>query len=566
MTKKHSCFTLLFFLFTAVLFAAEASIQIADAPYYVGKTIILEVNVIDGQVQDVPLFPPSSQYAIRFRNQKQSRSFSTINGQNTHRFITTFSYAIDFLDDGLIVLPSLLIKTDVGDVTASGLTVNVNPAEKLDGFELLLESSKTDVFQNEETKITVSFLASSSTQNILFSLPFLNNPDLNITPLSASASSGKFYTVELNNKRFIATLKDMSYRGKLYNALSFSFLLSSNVVGPLVLDQGYISFNSAFQLHSIPLSLPLTLNVKPLPDVITSGKGFFAKKEPLITVSLNPDKVYVGDPIRLELSLQNAELFTGDSLALLLAQNRDFELDFVVEALDSEVKDDVQYFRYQLRAKTPNIDVFPSLKFEWFNIEKEQLEIETTPELALTVEAGQRITSDQVIELDQHIAPSQGFLSHLYANDTITNEAQRDQKYKTIFSYYVYFIALLNIVAILFKLLHSSSRTKRWFYKKIYRLGFNYYAKKQDMDSVEKYFSLWLSCLLIGKEGGSINYNSLTYFERVAKLKKKYQFSQADVQTLENLASFYDNRLYNPQKNTALVDNLILPPITYLKE
>ncbi len=383
-----------------------------DQNTLVGGSSFLEIRVTGMEISPPPEIPGTEEYTILFQGQSSQQSTTSTNGRTVTRREIAFRYLLTPLKSGQFTLPDLRLSDGVQTITVRGITFSVKPATPLDGFHLILRSSQKSVYRTEPFPVEFLFLADSNAEELQFSLPFLENSSLKISPHTGSDSF--LYYLNLGDYRFVVNRERIRYKGRNYRGLRIAFDITPNAEGTLILDTAYANFRSGGNRYSIPLNNPLSIQVKPLPPAVREGKGFVSRGGLAVKSKITPDKVYIGDPLELTLTVLNASPYVGDELKLLTSQNLWLSEHFVVNFIKRGGEFEQQTFTYQLRAKREVLDQFLPLKFVWFDLGDEIVKTIETEPLNILIEKGTYLTANSLEPGETSERLKAGFLSHLY--------------------------------------------------------------------------------------------------------------------------------------------------------
>jgi hypothetical protein len=162
--------------------AARLQVQVEDDTLVPGQTVALEVQIIDGRVDDVPEFPVDSGLRSRYRGQGQTRSI--INMKTTR--IVRYSYQLTALAEGKWKVGPFEFKVDGRLVSHPPLVIEVKPAAREEQEKVSVQADISDAapFVGELVTYHLAFRRQVEAHNIRWTPPetpgFIVEPSLEL--------------------------------------------------------------------------------------------------------------------------------------------------------------------------------------------------------------------------------------------------------------------------------------------------------------------------------------------------------------------------------------------------
>lgn len=401
--------TLAFFILTMLAggtsFAEHTvSAQLKKRIMRIGDTTTLEI-IVDGSSETDISVSPLEISGLRISGPHSSRSQQTtiINGRMESSVKTTVSYQITGLKEGTYPIPSMTVSIAGTDHTVGPFSLKVEKTPE--SSEILLRStiSKTNPFIEEPVQYTVSWFVANQVEDYSLVVPAMETrDDIRVEVIQPPAASR---TVELviGRARLPATAREKTIDGITYTEITLRFTVYPLVTGRLSLGIPFVraSIRDGWTVERdffgfsqrVPktktISAAATEHVLVVSEIPAEGRprGFSgAIGRYSLTANAEPREVRVGDPIRIELTVQGTGLLDripridlSDYHAVL----KDFT---VVESLEpGEIRGDRVIFEQIVRAKSDSVMQFPEVSLIYFDTDRKRYDRARSQPIDLTV-------------------------------------------------------------------------------------------------------------------------------------------------------------------------------------
>ncbi len=397
--KYGNLFLMIFlFLLPVVLYSQTVRASVESETAYLGQSILYTIQIKGEEKVERPRLSGFEYFQISEAGESTSMNTSIINGKTSRQVVSEYSWSLTPLREGNLEIPAVQVDVDGHTVSTRKGILKVKTPSALEGFELILSTDSETAFPLMPMRLTLKWLFSSQVSSPEFTLPFLNDPNLEVKNVPApSSQNNDIYQFTINGEKVYAMQSSELYEGEQYASLVMYWDIYPKTPGTLTLEPVILSFKRASERDSwgnyryenaaIP-SNSLTLGIQPLPQEVADYPGgiLVSKDVPDVTVSLDQKRVYPGDPVTVTCRINH--LINTEFLDFKGFQNfRELERDFKVDApsLITDSEENSITISQTIRALSENLTEFPSLPVVYYNQASERVETIYTKPVPLEV-------------------------------------------------------------------------------------------------------------------------------------------------------------------------------------
>ena len=397
--KKYIINAVLFFfipLFSLQAQTVRASVDSSTA--YIGQSIQYSIQISGSEKTERPVLTGFNAFKVEDAGQSTSMRSSFLNGSGSREVVSIFSWKLTPLKTGKLTIPSVKVSIDGKDISTRSGTLEVKDPGPLDGYHLILSSEESDVFPGLPVRVTLKWLFSSQVSTPEFTLPFLDNPDLQIENIPApSRQSNDIFKFTIKGETVYAVQSAEIYKGEQYVSLTMAWDCYPGQTDSIGIQPVLLAFKRAIGRDSwgnykyenavIP-SNALTLKVRPVPGELADSPGGILLADGALSpeTSLDQERVYPGDPVTVELILSglvNPEWTRFPGFSGFPELTRDFVAD--TSSIKTRIEDGKLIISQVVRPKNADISQFPGLKLLYYDREAGEVKSVSTPALSLDV-------------------------------------------------------------------------------------------------------------------------------------------------------------------------------------
>ena len=417
--------------------AAEVTVraEVDTTEVYVGEAFTLRLTVDgdeDPKAPDMSVLAPDFSAVDAGGGRNSSSSMTIINGKvvkESHAGYV-FRYELRAKRAGELTIPALAVKTSAGIRKTVPIVIRVKAPEKRDDFSLELIPAKTGPYVGEAVELKVVWsIGHDEVKEYSFSLPFLDDPRLAVTPLDADGPRDELLEIALGGGRSVVARKGTTMKnGRRMLTVTMRFLLRPRKAGKIDLAPGSVScrylaglraparrdpfsdfFNDDFfnmnmlgrsrrvyRTAAVP-SNALRLQVKPLPEQgrppgFSGLVGDFS-----LAASADPVTAKVGDPITLTIQVAGEHVEAAEAPDLAAQLGADFK---VPADMAPGVTDDsgmVKTFTQTIRAKNASVRRIPALTLDFFDPETGRYRTARSEPIDLTIKPARVVTAADAV-------------------------------------------------------------------------------------------------------------------------------------------------------------------------
>ena len=398
---KHRISLLLILLGGIILFplvsqSVRAGLESSTA--YIGQPVRYTIQISGTEKADRPELDGFADFSIKSAGESTSMRSSFLNGNGTREVISEFNWLLTPLKLGNLEIPSVSITVDGKEILTRPAQLEVKEPGPLEGYHLFLSVEGENAFPGLPVRLTLKWLFSSQVSQPEFNLPFLDNPDLKIGHLPAPpVQKNDIYQFSINGHPAYATQSAEIYEGEQYASLTMGWDIYPVRSGPLTIEQAIISFkrgvgrdgwgNTKYETAVIP-SNSLKITVHEVPEQLKNFSGglLISKNQMGVSLNLDQNKVYPGDPITAEIRLENL-LQPGMTDFEGLQGFSELQELFRVDnsSLITYEEDGTLVIKQTLRARSDRTGEFPALEFLYYNQKTGQIDTVRTDPIDLEI-------------------------------------------------------------------------------------------------------------------------------------------------------------------------------------
>jgi hypothetical protein len=411
----------------AAPFGATAVAERTDP--FVGEPFIFQIQVQGSEDPEQPDLSNVADFTVEFKGGRQnsSRSVTIINGKMVQdvRQGYFFSYQLTPKREGRLIIPSITITADGRTTATDPVAINAQKAVESDDFKLTLKLSKDHCYVGEPVTLTVTWYIGKDVKGFNFTLPLLNNKDLDFFNPAVDMKSGKkLYRIPLGDGEVVGEKGRGRIGAKEFATITFEKILIPNKSGEISIEPATVAcsalygyerrrdmyndeffsdfFNDDFfgrtrrgvyRTVVVP-SNPLSLKVADLPKEGRPDNFAGHIGEYRIRASAAPTDVNVGDPITLTIVLSGSDYLDHVKLPLLDQQPmlaRDFKIPN--EMATGEIKDNTKVFTQTIRALRSDVKEVPPIELSYFDTKTGTYGIARSEPIPLTVKETRVVTA-----------------------------------------------------------------------------------------------------------------------------------------------------------------------------
>jgi len=402
--KKHFIYiTIILLLWAALPLSSQTTgttvrSSVDSSTAYVGQPVRYSIKISGAKKTERPELENFKGFRIQESGESSSVRAYSQNGRTTKVVISEYSWLLYPEHTGNLLIPALSLTIDGKSVRTAEGTLNVIEPAPLEGYHLFLESEGADVFPGLPVRISLKWLFSSQVSQPNFTLPFLEQDNLDVKSLPApSGQNNDIYQFTIGDEIVFATQSAQMYEGKQYASLTIEWDAYPRETGTIELDPVILSFkrgvgqdgwgNVDYENAVIP-SNRLSLQVMPLPeDLKNAPAGLLISKDKLdVQIELDQQRAYPGDPLTLKMKLTN--LSQPDMTDFKGFQNfpelqEQFRIDGA--SLITYEEEDSLIIKQTVRVIDAETVSFPALSFLYYNQATGKTEVSRSEALDLEI-------------------------------------------------------------------------------------------------------------------------------------------------------------------------------------
>jgi len=137
--------------------AGDVALRVSSREVYVGESVVVQIQVVNAEQHDPPVFPDIPAARVRGGSSGTSRNVSWVNGRMTQQVTVTYSYTVTPTRPGTLEIPSIPVRVD-GRVleTAPARIVVTAVGQELGQLVLLeLASDRDSLYLGETIDVTL---------------------------------------------------------------------------------------------------------------------------------------------------------------------------------------------------------------------------------------------------------------------------------------------------------------------------------------------------------------------------------------------------------------------------
>ncbi len=367
-----------------------------------GLTLTLQIQGAD-KFSPPDLSAPGVSIVFRGGGPRNSTSIVSVNGKTTKTVSKSWvgSWTLTAASPGSYHIDGRTWNVGGASITLDSLDWQVLPAVSDDHFSLVQRVEPSTCVPGVPVKYTLVWYLGASAQNPEFSLPILDDANLDPVDASFSVPSGDTFQLEYRGRTIAGVKSIETLGGKQYTALTISFSVTPSKSGSYDLSGTMVGFEGAVETRQVqdffgnivsqPVyrsltaqANPVTLKVAELP---ANGKpnpfsGLIGK------VSLSWDETpegnfSVGEPIRMRLRLSgvlNMKDVDLDHLVSSALAGGDFQV-----SPDPSAKDEDGSRSFVFRGRHAGRLVIPTLALSYYDPSTGRYGTTATKELSFAI-------------------------------------------------------------------------------------------------------------------------------------------------------------------------------------
>lgn len=376
--------------------AQDASLEmgVTDSRVYAGEEVLFIVRLSNTDPGSEPRLDPPEGVTLRFlTTSEQSSTFIGPGGRRTSRQIN-YQYIMRVSSPGEFTIPGASVTLGDGTVLrASDFTFIAEAPVEVDGFDLVAEPSKTEIYAGERTSVRLVWYLSDVASNAGFGDPALP-PAMRVTPVRLSTRSPEAVQVEMFGQPATGVSRRETRDGRRVTAVFFEVSLVIGEAGEYEFPSLEVGFETrdarGRPLRGVTRSEPFSVRVLPLPAEGRPGDFGGAIGRYAARVEASPTDVAVGDPISVTLVLETISGDAAEATPPELGELRAFDgfkLDPQGWREAATGEPTVRRYTTSLRAASADVDSIPPMRLAFFDPEAGEYRVAETASLPLSVRA-----------------------------------------------------------------------------------------------------------------------------------------------------------------------------------
>jgi BatD DUF11 like domain len=379
--------------------------------------IVIDGHSGAGQADLTNLEPYSPRY--QGGQDRSSRNVTIINGRKTVREEKKYVmvYQLTARQAGRATLPGVTVKIDGRSYQTNPVTIDVLKPMTDDKLRLEMSLSRTECYAGQPITMTITWYIHNSIVRRIgdfdFNIPALENNNFIIEDAQAPpGDGGELIRLKLPSGKIIARQKPM--KGD-FLGLIFGKILIPKHAGEIelvpprltckVAEQGQRSrrdpwggffsddvFGRREYKRFVAQAKGVTLKVRPLPQEGRPADFNGLVGRYTISVSAQPVKVNVGDPITLTITI-SGELLKQVQMPDLQSMAENFKI--ASEQSTPKTQGNRKIFTQTIRAKNEQIEEIPGIPLSYFDVEKGRYITIFSEPISLKVAATENVTARQ---------------------------------------------------------------------------------------------------------------------------------------------------------------------------
>ncbi len=397
--------------------------ELASQQVYVGDTLDLTIQVDGSSNPSRPTLnlPPNLQGEFAGGADRSSHFVSIVNGRRQERSSLgySFQYRLTPTRSGDYTIPAIEVVVDGKPYRTNSVSFTAVPAPQSDSSRLRLEVEKKSLYVGEQTRLRITWLIVSEVRGFRFSDLYggdafdLTNPRDRL-PTGRQQQDQNIKELSLFGRNVVATIGSEVIDGRQYTSVTMEQVITPKEPGSFELGPISVAFdqlvgrqrpadlfdifNNAASRRAVATSLPVTIEVRPLP---AEGKpadfGGLVGSYSLKSVA-EPKEVGIGDPITLKLTINGPESLDHVA-APPLESTRGFADSFKLspEGWTASSTPRGREFTTTIRATNPSVSAIPSLELPYFDVDTGRYSVARSDPIPLKVRATRMITAADAI-------------------------------------------------------------------------------------------------------------------------------------------------------------------------
>lgn len=381
---------------------ARWALEASEAVVGQGLTLTLEVQGTD-QLKPPTLRIPGVEVQWLGSRPNNSTSMVSINGRTTTTVTKSVvaGWSLKAGQPGRYHLDAQDLDIAGQAIRLGALDWTVNPVESDSRFFLKQSLGQTAAIPGVEIEYRLVWYLGQSAQKPEFSLPILDNPQLEVVEDSLKPPSGEVFQIEYRGRALTGLKSTEKVGGQQYATLTFRFRVKANQPGDYDLSGTRVTFSGAVATRQTQdffgnivdepayktiaaQAGPLVLHVKELP---AQGRpavfsGLIGKLKLSWSGLQGPYRV--GEPIRLGLKLEGVQNKPNLDLDAMVTQAL-ADPDFQIVPDPASQSDSDGERGYVVRARHGGKLVIPSLKLNYFDPAANAYGETATPALSIDI-------------------------------------------------------------------------------------------------------------------------------------------------------------------------------------
>jgi hypothetical protein len=292
-----------------VMAQVTVSARVVSQRVYVGDAAQLNIEVGGSKAVERPKIPDVPGATVQFEGGQDTsrRSVTIINGRRTEDSFEGYVYAFRVTPTvaGKIVIPPITVKVDGREYTTDPVQLVAVEPGSIEGFKLVLEADKTNVYVGEPVKVRMTWYISQDVNPRR--LTFTEGGQFELLPAPAPEVKGR--QINLFDQPAVqgrGILDGVEYTTATTDRIFVARSTGKVTLGParIAMDLGD-SFFGRPERHVVA-SNEVVFDVKPLPEPKPAGfSGLIGEYR--VEARASATDVHVGDPIALMVTVQGPE-------------------------------------------------------------------------------------------------------------------------------------------------------------------------------------------------------------------------------------------------------------------
>ena len=377
---------------------------------YVGQSFTFNI-IIDGiSVPGTVDLGALDQYNVEYAGGRDvsQRSFSMINGKTTSsetkRYVMSYTLSID--KTGPMRIEPLSVIVEGRQYKTNPVSLNILEPGKTDNMWVELEASEKSCYVGQPVLMTIKWFSTRNVKDTSIVVPAFTSGAFDYDEVDISARNYRVDTVNLHDVPVTITEQRTKIGPRDVTVFTLSKVLIPKRPGKFELGPVDISTEMAvsvsrnsflmnqynyerFKISSVPLSL----EVKPLPDDEKPADFYGLIGRYDISASALPTKVNVGDPITLNITIAGDYLkqVRWPGLEGIPALVNNFKIPS--EKASPEIKGNTVIFTQTIRAENDSVCEIPPIPLSYFDVDSAKYITVSTKPIPLEVAETEILTA-----------------------------------------------------------------------------------------------------------------------------------------------------------------------------